>query len=380
LISQISSSGDPDVRATLSQKDTGRECQNTPLVLALKKGMDTVALNLIHTGADPDERCRNGETALHWAAMLRKNDVIQSLVEVGAQINAVNKFGRTACEYYLYNIQHIDMANPINEKTSLPKCLNANLTEFSDLYFHVAETLPSKRMSELQRLIKSRNETGVDDILVSFLTAQSEAGHTLEEQHELIVEQQSKIARQYAAKIDPARDLYEGTGECAFWDSVFSEIRNEKEKKRFTNAPLSQAFMNLDREKMGLLLQSCSREQVNAPSHDGFVALHWAAMLRNNALIQQLLDLGADTTIRTHNGWTAKDYYEHQICLADFKDGITTDEYKSLSKSYPHLGVEISGPIIMPEFTDVYSRDVMRHLGVPRRIKQFEQKILDSLS
>jgi hypothetical protein len=91
------------------------------------------------------------------------------------------------------------------------------------------------------------------------------------------------------------------------------------------------------------------------------------------------LELGADKTIKSQNGWTAKDYYEHQICSADFKGSIPQEEYESLRKQYPKIGIDESGPIIMPEFNKMFDRDVMRHLGVHRRIKQFDQTTFESL-
>ena len=155
---------------------------------------------------------------------------------------------------------------------------------------------------------------------------------------------------------------------------------SEKEEQQFVDAPLSHAVMTGDSEKVNLLLQSASPKMVNTPTSDGFVALHFAAMAHNNTLIIRLLELGADKTLKSQNGWTAKDYYEHQICSADFKDSITPEEYEFLHEQYPKMGIDESGVIVMPEFVVMFDRDVMRHLGVHRRIKQFDQKILELLS
>ncbi len=54
---------------------------------------------LIKGGANVHEKDNDGMTALHWAAVAHRPDVIKPLIEGGAEVNAVDRFGYTPLQY-----------------------------------------------------------------------------------------------------------------------------------------------------------------------------------------------------------------------------------------------------------------------------------------
>lgn len=68
-------------------EDVNKPCENlddTPLMSAAWKGLDTVVKLLIEKGASVNERNRHGQTALILAAMEGKAKVVKVLLENGA--------------------------------------------------------------------------------------------------------------------------------------------------------------------------------------------------------------------------------------------------------------------------------------------------------
>ena len=86
------------------------------------------------------------------------------------------------------------------------------------------------------------------------------------------------------------------------------EYRNEvKELKRFELAPLSylcRDYVEYDdshkekRKHIDELLEQSTVSDINTPCLNGFTALHWAAMHRNNELIEKLMKLGANANLK----------------------------------------------------------------------------------
>lgn len=349
LITKIQASNDPAIKLVLDQKDTGRECQNTPLVLALKKRMDEVALLLIQAGANPNITCRSGETALHWACMLRKNDIISALLKSGANKTVVNQFGRTAYEYYVYPLRLFDVAQPLQKDYSRDKTY---LPELSDLWFHVSEYYTDERYPQFKILVDSRNSRPVDLQLAEKIMASGTANTTLEEQHKNLVE------RKYTDLYEQEKQFGEvcffaadGRNKAEFLSKVVCEMTAERKQERFKNAELSLAVKERNKTKIEELLILANKTSVNASSSDGFTALHWAAMQRNDELIKKLIAIGADPTIKNKHGRTPMDYYQYQMRKADFEKSMSDWSYKELSQWAPELAM---GSAKMPEFDEVF--------------------------
>jgi len=86
--------------ADVSERSLG--CQwDTPLLLALRstlntqRGPEVVRILLTH-GADPDDRDVEGTSCLELAAQMDRADLLQMLIEAGADVDAQNRSGETA--------------------------------------------------------------------------------------------------------------------------------------------------------------------------------------------------------------------------------------------------------------------------------------------
>jgi len=55
----------------------------------------TEVQKLLNSGADVNAKTRNGETALHSAAIQRHKEVLELLLANGADVNALNGYGET---------------------------------------------------------------------------------------------------------------------------------------------------------------------------------------------------------------------------------------------------------------------------------------------
>jgi hypothetical protein len=62
------------------------EKQDTPLIGAASLGAEEVGIRLLDAGAKPEPRGRGGETALHWAALLGEDRLVERLIE-GSDVN-----------------------------------------------------------------------------------------------------------------------------------------------------------------------------------------------------------------------------------------------------------------------------------------------------
>src|SRR3990167_4144653 len=92
--------------------DTFESSLSTPLILASKVGNNQVAMLLI--GLCKEEGNLNladykGNTALHYASLMRNNALIEALLLSGADPNIKNEAGLSAFEYYHFNIYPQDL-------------------------------------------------------------------------------------------------------------------------------------------------------------------------------------------------------------------------------------------------------------------------------
>ncbi|KTD56308.1 Substrate of the Dot/Icm secretion system [Legionella santicrucis] len=133
---------------------------------------------------------------------------------------------------------------------------------------------------------------------------------------------------------------------------------------RFKNAPLCAAVFNNEKEKIAILIQQSNN--INSTCSEGFTALHWACMRRDETLIRDLISQGADSKIQNKYGKTALDYYCYQIRLDDFKSTLDYGTYQRLKKE----GTLAQGPVSMKEFNLVFWNEPSKALGAPIRNKK----------
>jgi hypothetical protein len=128
---------------------------------------EIISKELINAGADVDIQGFRGFTALHWACILRLNDLIEFLLQNGADPQVENDFGKKPIEYYIQNISDADvsysptkfLSSKMKEKyppkdsnftevesatyttgftESGPHFFSTKVRDFSDLYWHIA--------------------------------------------------------------------------------------------------------------------------------------------------------------------------------------------------------------------------------------------------
>lgn len=83
---------------------------NTPLILSLKRGNIEMAMFLIERGANVNVAGFRGFTPLHWACILRLDDIIELLILKGANVQTLNAFGKRAIDYYVKEITADDLS------------------------------------------------------------------------------------------------------------------------------------------------------------------------------------------------------------------------------------------------------------------------------
>lgn len=97
-------------KISLDKADYEYNAQNTPLLLACKRGNTRIALQLIELGANVNCQDFRGFTPLHWASILRLNEVIELLLKSGADPTIKNAFGKLPLDYYVEEIKANDLS------------------------------------------------------------------------------------------------------------------------------------------------------------------------------------------------------------------------------------------------------------------------------
>jgi|GEM_PF-4161204 len=335
--------GDSEILKTLSQADHGSECQNTPLILAQKTNMDDVALMLIQCDANPNAICRDGQTAMHWACMLRKNDVISALLQSGADARLINNYDVSTYDYYIYNISLIDVANPIDpQHPTIAKSHTSNMSEFSDLYHFIDN---AQIFDALMKKIIKRNKVNPEKDIIEQLKSNIIPSPKLTNRHQAILEQQFTLNKQYFEK-QPKSTMSIFNNNRNFLNKLINDCQLELEEKN--SALLSISVKNMQRDNIEKYIQD--PQQINSQDEQGFTALHWAAMRRDNAMIKKLMEAGADPMLVNNLGRTPLDYYSYVIQAEDMKGACKGDLFDTVRKMLP------KGVSEMPEFSSLFNK------------------------
>ena len=172
---------DPTEHKSLNITSSCYMANNTPLVLALKRGNHELAKALIIAGANVNGQGFRGFTPLHWSCILRFNDIIELLIAKDANSQIENAFGKKPLDYYLAdiifedvsfcpsyakipgkNIEMDDIAynqsnvifekvGEINSRHTEPSKHNfaTKVPDYSDLYWHITGILNHLGLSHL---------------------------------------------------------------------------------------------------------------------------------------------------------------------------------------------------------------------------------------
>jgi ankyrin repeat protein len=69
-------------------------------------GREEVAFFLLEHGADLRDSANSGGTALHWAAGAGYVSIVERLIQRGAALEEINKWGGTVLEQAAYGFEH----------------------------------------------------------------------------------------------------------------------------------------------------------------------------------------------------------------------------------------------------------------------------------
>ena len=129
----------------LSMADTTEFNQNTPLLLAIKKGNTRLALRLIRSldKLSLDKVDANGFAAIHHAAIMRNNTVLQALAEKGADLSVrVGSEQVSAFDLYQREITEDNLAYPLGLSPRVGSHSAAYFTKnplYTDLHWHILD-------------------------------------------------------------------------------------------------------------------------------------------------------------------------------------------------------------------------------------------------
>ncbi len=227
------------------------------------------------------------------------------------------------------NVGSVIMPTILRNKQLLRRFLKKDLSEFIKL-------LPTYKNEILGKILK-------EDVL--FKTKTDLNASILQELATCFPEQIDEIAQK-----------------CKVFDEpLFSEILQTNKQinslylpHRFNNAPLSAAVFNCEKDKAAILMQD--KNNINSACSEGFTALHWACMRRDDTLINQLISHGADPYLKNKKGKTPLEYYRYQIRLNDFKQTLNFSIYQKLKNK----GSLMTGKAEMKEFNLVFWNDFSR--------------------
>lgn len=113
-LAQCTAAKTPGQKKALFLADTFPSSKSTSLILAAKTGLNAVAIALISTAGDNTDWLNYkdylGNTALHYAALMRNNALTMALLEKGADAKIQNKHGDTARLLYDNHLTSEDFA------------------------------------------------------------------------------------------------------------------------------------------------------------------------------------------------------------------------------------------------------------------------------
>jgi ankyrin repeat protein len=127
---------------------------------------------------------------------------------------------------------------------------------------------------------------------------------------------------------------------------------------------------NIRDESIIDLLLSHNKIDINTINHSNDTALIWAAYHENNYLVEKLIAMGADHTMKDNNGKTAADYYPKITELLKARESQTNENlFDSEGKQYPKL-IEDKPLLILK--TICYKTQTRTKIIIPKNTKNIK--------
>ena len=279
----------PETMLVLFKKEINQQDKkgDTALIVAVRKGDKDVVELLLDGGADANLQNEDGNTALMTAAMKGDKNIVQLLLDNGADANLQNKDNNAAL-HWAASKGYKDIVELL-----LDKGANVNLYNTNDTPLLIAAF---KGDEDIVKLLLDR---GAD------LNLKGKTGFTV-----LDVAKDAKI-----------QDLIKQKKQKELDDQFFKAV--EDNDKEAAEELLKQgADVNIQRNEltalmyvadngnkdMVQLLLADPRIDVNIQNEYGDTSLIWAAAKGYEDIVALLLDKGADVSLRSNKELTALDY------------------------------------------------------------------------
>lgn len=283
---------------------------------------------LLAQGANINKQNRYGNTPLHLAAFYGITPIVHYLLAHGANIYIQNKNGEIPV--YLAKKQSIimlllekewsdNMTAYLNKKStkniSLNQIIKRNNGMLKKISFSLSLALAlcvfrttSAALDERPPLHTAVEQNNAEEI-IRLITQEH---HDVNQKDQLLLETPLHRA---------AKNLY-----LEIADVLLMHKANVKALSRFKNTPLHEAVIistsdtNKKKQQTMVLLLLFNQAPINAQNEFGFTALHYAAKNKDFAMMQLLIERGADQTIKNDDGLTPDDLLNPNIQTTELNE------------------------------------------------------------
>ena len=288
----------------------------TPLHVAARDGTPEVVQALVENGANINAQDENGCTPLHIAVQNGTLEQVKALLEAGADKSIKNKEGKTPRDLIEERLKNEKVPNKKPELGQIKKALDAKKAEPNDgKQGEQGKTEPEKTTTLSQDLIDAIKEKNVEKVRAKIAesgfdpNAKSEYGFT---------------PLFYA--------VWHGTDEMV--QALIDAGADVNAQGAFGSTLLHHAVCHGTPKMVNALLKKGAN--VNVQDEQGWTPLHDAVFHGTPEMVKALLDAGADKSIENKEKKTALQVLDEELK----KPGLTDKDKKRLGRNKAALSGE----------------------------------------
>jgi ankyrin repeat protein len=234
--------------------------------VAAAKAGDTAAVTAaLRAGAEIDQQCEDGRTALHHALIAQKPEIVRLLVTEGASVNITSRGGNTPLNFAIQNGQQMEMIELLLAQGADPNACGER--GYAALYSAVV----TPNHAALARLLETNAEVNLHWMDQDTYYLRSPLTMAL------LKGDEESTAKLLAAGANPRAQTYS-----------FVQVENATRQE---NQPSLLMFAAYGR-KLALVKQMIALGQdPKFKTHEGYDALAWAATAKAKEVVEYLLPL-----------------------------------------------------------------------------------------